>query len=76
MVDLLQLANGQFVSATPDLLQAWEQFYSTLFTSIPKDEQIQDTFLDSLERVLSPDESRSCEGLLTIDERQKQKDQV
>jgi hypothetical protein len=68
MVDLLQLANGQFVSDTPDLLQAWEGFYSSLFTSIPTDEHIQDSFLDSLERVLSPDESRSCEGLLTSDE--------
>jgi hypothetical protein len=54
MVDLLQLDNGQFISDTPDLLQAWEGFYSSLFTSIPTDEDIQYSFLDSLERVLSP----------------------
>ena len=68
IIDALMDDNGDLVTNTNQLLTVWHSFYSNLFTALPVDENLQDDFLDSLERVLPPEERDLCEGPLALDE--------
>ena len=60
--------SDQYVSSTPDLLNAWQEFYVNLFTAVPTDEDLQNILLRQLESRLDSDLSDLCEGPLTLEE--------
>ena len=59
---------GIIMKDTKDILNAWQEFYTDLFSSAPLVENKQKRFLDTLENSLSPLLSMQCEGPLTNDE--------
>ena len=59
------------VTSKTDVMNVWSEFYFRLFSSQELSEGDQGLFLDSIERRLTPAESRLCEGDLTIEEGSK-----
>ena len=68
IIDATLNQNNIMVSDTVDLLSTWRQFYSELYSSQSTDADLQDSFLDALERSLFHEERDQCEGLLTMEE--------
>ena len=60
--------DGTVVSSKNDVLGVWCDFYFRLFLSQELSEVDQRPFLDSIERRLMSNESKLCEGDLTIEE--------
>lgn len=60
--------SGALVSSTPDMLDAWREFYSCLFTRTATDADIQNILLTKMESKLEHHEAESCEGPLTLEE--------
>ena len=61
-------SSGVEVSSQDEIEQAHVDFYSSLFLEEPVDMVFQNDLLSSLSRQLSPHQSSSCEGTMTIDE--------
>ena len=68
LINAIRRSDGSVATGTNDVLDAWGEFYFRLFSSQDLFEGDQGHFLDSIERRLAPEESRLCEGDLTIEE--------
>jgi len=60
--------SDQTRTTTPEILDAWREFYQNLFTATETDQPTQDELLDNLERRLDPEQASVCEGLITCEE--------
>ena len=60
--------DGNYVSFSKDLLHAWQEFYSNLFSREDTDNDLQNILLRRLESRLDPSQAKLCEGLLTKEE--------
>ena len=67
-ISRIRRLDGMVVSQPAELLSAWSEFYSQLYTAQNLDTVAQDSFLGQLERKLSPDEATCCDGPLTFEE--------
>ena len=61
-------SEGQEVFSLPDMIQAHERFYSSLFSEEPIDPVAQSHLFEHVTRRLSEAERESCEGLLSLNE--------
>ena len=61
-------SEGQEVFSLPDMIQAHERFYSSLFSEQPVDPVAQSHLFGHVTRRLSDAERESCEGLLSLNE--------
>ena len=68
LVSALRLDDGSIVNSTPDLLDCFANFYSTLFSADDVDRVSQEELLSKLSAHLSADQSEVCEGMLSVDE--------
>ena len=68
LINAIRRSDGTVVSRTNDVLEVWCDFYFRLFSSKELSEVDQQPFLDSIERRLTSNESKLCEGDLTIKE--------
>ena len=68
LINAIRRSDGTVVSSTNDVLEVWCNFYFRLFSSQELSEVDQRLFLDSIERRLTSNESKLCEGDLTIEE--------
>ena len=68
LINAIRQSDGTVVSSTNDVLGVWRDFYFRLFLSQELSEVDQRLFLDSIERRLMSNESKLCEGDLTIEE--------
>ena len=68
LINAIRRSDGTVVSGTNDVLEVWRDFYFRLFSSQGLSEVDQRLFLDSIERRLTSNESKLCEGDLTIEE--------
>ena len=68
LINAIRRSDGTVVSSTSDVLGVWRDFYFRLFSSQELSEVDQRPFLDSIERRLTSNESKLCEGDLTIEE--------
>ena len=68
LINAIRRSDGTVVSSTNDVLGVWRDFYFRLFSSQELSEVDQRPFLDSIKRRLTSNESKLCEGDLTIEE--------
>ena len=68
LINAIRRRDGTVVTSRTDVMNVWSEFYFRLFSSQELSEGDQGLFLDSIERRLTPAESRLCEGDLTIEE--------
>ena len=68
LINAIRRSDGTVVSSTNDVLGVWRDFYFRLFSSQELSAVDQRPFLDSIERRLTSNESKLCEGDLTIEE--------
>ena len=68
LINAIRRSDGTVVMSKTDVMDVWSEFYFRLFSSQELSEGDQGLFLDSIERRLTPAESRLCEGDLTIEE--------
>ena len=68
LINAIRRSDGTVVTSKTDVMNVWSEFYFRLFMSQELSEGDQGLFLDSIERRLTPAESRLCEGDLTIEE--------
>ena len=68
LINAIRRSDGTVVSSTNDVLGVWHDFYFRLFSSQELSKVDQRPFLDSIESRLTSNESKLCEGDLTIEE--------
>ena len=68
LINAIWQSDGTVVSSTNDVLEVWRDFYFRLFLSQKLSEVDKRLFLGSIERRLTSNESKLCEGDLTIKE--------
>ena len=68
LVSALRLDDGSIVNSTPDLVDCFANFYSTLFTAEEVDRVSQEELLSKISARLSTDQLEVCEGVLSVDE--------
>ena len=67
LMNAIRQSNGTVVTSTNDILNVWSDFYFCLFFSSQElSKGDQGLFLNSIERRLTPCESKLCEGDLTL----------
>ena len=67
LINAIRRSDGTVVSSTNDVLGVWPDFYVRFFSSQELSEVDQRPFLDSIEHRLTSNESKLCEGDLTIE---------
>ena len=60
--------DGTLLDTTPQIVSSTHDFYSHLYSTKPTSNNLQNIFLSYLDRSLSPAESSSCEGPITLPE--------
>ena len=68
LINAIKRSDGTMVLSTNDVLGVWHDFYFRLFLSQELSEVNQRLFLNSIERRLTSNELKLCEGDLTIEE--------
>lgn len=63
--------DGKYTENISEILETQKLFYEKLYTETPTDREMQDSFLDKLDRTLPEDEKNLCEGLINLEEATK-----
>ena len=68
-ISAVRVDGGSVVTDINDICRVFTSFYSSLFASSPIDNNACASLLSNVSSSLSSEESRSCEGMLTVSER-------